>query len=381
VHFVFREIKVPFRIRINDDDFESTINEIIIHCMENRLATNYSLILTTKHLYDLYLRKVNIPNAKFVFITDTRISTILKVYNGYLLGNSFPVIVGIGGGKVIDAAKYLGFLKALPVISVPTTLSNDGICSPVSVLIDENGKKQSIRSTMPIAVIGNLDIIKKSPIKYISAGIGDMLAKISSLKDWRLAHEDIGENIDDTAYLLMHTAVMNLLRKLKYEIDNIDDVLNESFLNELFYALTISGISMYITGSSRPASGAEHMISHAIDYLYPHKSGIHGFQVAYGTLITEVLRGEDISELVEIFKKVGLPTSYKELNLTEEEIVNAVLYAPRIRNRYTIFNRINLNKRLVKNTIEKVERISQSIDMKREYYEKAVSVCYYKVRW
>ncbi len=378
VHFLFREIRVPVRIRIINNGFEEAINELILQCIQNRLASWRVLVISTEHLYKLYLEDLDIVNAKYVFIKDSKISTILSVYNRYLQQNGFSVIIGIGGGKVIDVAKYLGFLKALPVISVPTTLSNDGICSPVSVVFDESRKRQSIRSVMPIAVVGNLRIIKQSPIKCIIAGIGDMIAKISSLKDWQLAHSEIGENLDDAAYLLMHTAVMNLLRKLKYEVRNVKDILEDSFLYELFYALVISGISMYITGSSRPASGSEHMISHAIDYLYPYKSGIHGFQVAYGTLITEALRGEDISELVEIFKKVGLPTSYRDLNLTKEEIIQAILYAPRIRNRYTIFNKIKLDRALVEKVVDQVERISNSYEETSDAYE-AVA-CYYQIR-
>lgn len=358
---MLREVVLPSVIRLVNGSVEEVVRELIRACQASRLSVSHALVITTRNLYERYLRDSDFDGAGFVFIEDATMKTALRVYETYLSDDSSPVIVGFGGGKVIDVSKYVAFLRALPVISAPTTLSNDGICSPVSVLIDSRGRRHSLRAAMPIAVVASLKIIKKSPVKYIVAGIGDMLAKISSLQDWLLSHEVTGERIDDTAFLLTKTATMNIYRRLRHEVESVEDVMRDDFLSELFFSLVISGISMYIAGSSRPASGAEHLISHAIDYLYPHKSGLHGFQVAYGTLVAEVLRGNDIDELVDIYTRIGLPTSHRDLGLTEEEIVNAILYAPRMRRRYTILHRITLTKSLARDAVRKVEKASRRV--------------------
>ena len=138
----------------------------------------------------------------------------------------------------------------------------------------------------------------------------------------------------------------------------------KEFLNEnlktIIEALALSGIAMEIAGTSRPASGAEHLISHSIDELF---GGLkqHGIQVAFGAYITAFLRVEmgyatkDVFEkLKAVYKFLELPTKLSEIGLTKEQLIEAIIHAPETRlGKYTILNKIKLEKKYVGNLLDK----------------------------
>lgn len=339
---MYRSINIPLEIDIvQNEDIKDTLKTLYNYISPIQRI----LLITTEHLFSIYLDGEVNDKIKVVFIEDAYEETVTKIYENYLKHTEeYGLIVGFGGGKVVDVSKYLAYVHLRPVIVIPTTLSNDGIASPISVLKDESGKRRmSMRAQMPTKVILDLNIIRKSPKDNIVAGMGDLLSNISALKDWKLANKDKNEPIDVPAYMLSYSASTNFYRKILVEPHDKFDNLADDVLEELAYGLILSGISMAIVGSSRPASGSEHLISHAIDFLFPKKATLHGFQVAYGMIVSELLRGNDVSELLEIFKKVGLPTTYKFFNLTKEEMIEAIKFAPRIRERYTILNKVDLN--------------------------------------
>lgn len=104
-------------------------------------------------------------------------------------------------------------------------------------------------------------------------------------------------------------------------------------------------VAMMLAGSSRPSSGAEHMFSHCLDELFPDRSRLHGVQVAFGTLITELLRGNDISSLMAIFQKVGLPTNFEDFGFDMQEVILIIQQAHNQRpDRFTILNMVPLDK-------------------------------------
>ncbi|MGQ4892920.1 MAG: iron-containing alcohol dehydrogenase family protein [Candidatus Njordarchaeia archaeon] len=340
---MYRSINIPLEIDlVHNEEIKDTLKDLDRYVS----PIHKILLITTEHLYDLYLNGELKNNIDVAYIEDAYDETVTEIYQKHLKDSEkYGLIVGFGGGKVVDVSKYVAYMRLLPVIVIPTTLSNDGIASPISVLKERTGRRRlSLRSQMPTKVILDLNIIKKSPRENIIAGMGDLLSNISALKDWKLANLEKGEPIDYPAYMLSHNASTNFYRKIVCEPAEKFKKFTTDILEELAYGLILSGISMAIVGSSRPASGAEHLISHAIDHLYPEKASLHGYQVAYGMLIAELLRNENVDELIEIYKKVGLPTSYKELGLTKDEVIESILFAPKIRERYTILNKVNLDR-------------------------------------
>lgn len=245
--------------------------------------------------------------------------------------------IGIGGGSVLDIAKYLAARNNGRFISVPTLVSHDGICSPVAVI---NGK--SIGATMPSAILVSLDLIKKADIKYIYAGIGDLISNLSALDDWQLAAQAGKDQVDDFSLMLSKTAALSLIKTLKLGASKgLDFLYTDEFLTVLVESLNLAGIAMSIAGSSRPCSGAEHMISHAIDQIYG--AGIksqHGIQVGIATLYLAQYR-KDFPDLSGLLKKIGFPCSFNEIGINDEELLKVLELAPSTRaGRYTILEEI-----------------------------------------
>ena len=210
-------------------------------------------------------------------------------------------------------AKYAASQAGLPMVSVATNLAHDGIASPVASLEDEEGRKGSFGVHIPIAVVVDLDYVRRSPEEQVRSGIGDALSNLSALADWEVAAEDRGEPIDGLAATFARSGAESLVR-------STDDLGSDSFQRTLAEALVLSGLAMAVAGSSRPCSGACHEISHAIDALYPDRAS-HGEQVAVGALFASFLREDGLFELLDgALRRHGVARLPKDLGLSDERV-------------------------------------------------------------
>src|SRR4051812_50035961 len=112
--------------------------------------------------------------------------------------SSYDAVVGIGGGRTLDVAKYTASLTGLPMVAVATNLSHDGIASPVASL-EHEGRKGSYGVHIPLAVFVDLDYVERAPARMVRSGIGDVVSNLSALSDWRLAADERGEQMDGLA--------------------------------------------------------------------------------------------------------------------------------------------------------------------------------------
>jgi glycerol-1-phosphate dehydrogenase [NAD(P)+] len=245
-------------------------------------------------------------------------------------------IIAVGGGSIIDVAKLSSYRLGIPFISFPTTASHDGIAS-ANASIKDLGSKTSVKARPPIAVIADVKVIKTAPYRYLAAGVGDIISNLTAVKDWQLAHRIKGE------YYSEYAASLSLM-SAKMVIRNADIIRlgNEESVRKVVKGLISSGVAMSIAGSSRPASGAEHLFSHALDAIAP-KPALHGEQVGVGTIIMAYLHGLKWQRVRETLKRVGAPTNAYELGIEPEIIIKALTIAHTIRpERYTILGRDGL---------------------------------------
>jgi glycerol-1-phosphate dehydrogenase [NAD(P)+] len=266
----------------------------------------------------------------------------------------YDAVVGVGGGALLDSAKFIASRVGLPMVSVAANLAHDGIASPVAVLVN-NGRRVSFGVPIPVAVVVDTDIVRQSNPRLLRAGIGDVLSNLTSVEDWRLAYADGVDSYDGMSASLARIAAEAVV----HHPGTIGD---EDFLRTLAEALMMSGLAMAGAGSSRPCSGACHEISHAIDYLTPQLSSPHGEQVGVGSLMSSHLQGNDalFGAILAALRRHAMPTSPSELGLSEEQFVAAVDYAPQTRPaRYTILEKLEMPldevRRQVAAFIERVE--------------------------
>lgn len=261
-------------------------------------------------------------------------------------------VVAIGGGRCLDVAKLVAARAGVSIIAVPTQLSHDGICSPVAVVPNERGQRESLGAIPPRAVFISLPTLARAPDAAVNAGIGDLLANPLALRDWALAAERGLEETDARAWELSVES-FELIKDSLEEPSRVSPS-DRRFLLNLSEALIRSGMAMIGAGTSRPASGAEHEISHAIDQLH---GGIrmHGEQVAFGCIVSMALYGEDIESFRARLKRLDLPDHPADLGLSENDMVGLVLAAPNTRpGRFTILEDANLDERSARRLVKQI---------------------------
>jgi len=246
------------------------------------------------------------------------------------------LIVGVGGGRSVDIAKIIGFNLDLPFVSIPTSASHDGIASPfVSI---KGNKPHSLVATAPLGVFVDVDIIKKAPKKLLASGCGDLIAKITAVRDWQLGRDKTGEYYGRySADLALMSAKILMEHSSRFSKKGLD-------VREVVEALISAGVASCIAGSSRPCSGAEHLFSHAVDKLEPG-IGLHGEKCGIGAIMIAKLQGQDWRKIVKTLKSVGAPTTAKEIGLKSKVLAKALTIAQSLRpERYTILKEVSMNE-------------------------------------
>lgn len=253
-----------------------------------------------------------------------------------VIATDIDLIVGMGGGKVLDVCKYAAYVSKKPYLAIPTTAANDGIGSPIAVLKRKDGKPKSLGCSSPTMLLVDTETIKNAPIELIKAGIGDTISNYSALLDWEFACRRGKDRMNGYAYLMSRTS-LDALMKTQY------DTVCEEFIEVLINSLVLSGIAMDFSGSSRPVSGSEHLFSHALDY-YHDTPNLHGLQVALGTVAVLKLIGHKQGEVVDYLKRFAVDVNPQRLGIEEDLFVTCMQKATSMRaNRYTHLNEADLS--------------------------------------
>jgi glycerol-1-phosphate dehydrogenase [NAD(P)+] len=246
-------------------------------------------------------------------------------------------VVGMGGGKSIDVAKLAAFRRGARMISVPTSASHDGMSSPFASIRGFGGNYSAVTKP-PFAIVADIGAIMGAPPRTFNGGVGDLLAKLTAVKDWQLARDEKKEYYGTyAANLAKMSGVM-----VEEEAENIGSRKVEG-IRGLVEALISAGVAAGIAGSSRPCSGAEHLFSHALDRIAPGK-GLHGEKTGIGAVMMAKLYGLDWERMRRALHEAGAPSTASEIGLTESEVIRGILDAPSVRpERYTILHKLKLD--------------------------------------
>jgi len=240
------------------------------------------------------------------------------------------LLLGVGGGSVIDVTKLAASELTRTFISVPTCASHDGIASPRASLKDRKGSISKTAAS-PLAVLADTAIISKAPYRMLASGCADVISNLSAVKDWELAHRLKNEEFSNFAASLSTTA-SNLV------LDKAADIRSglEEAVWQAVKSMIVSGVAMSVAGNTRPASGAEHMFSHMLDRIIPGKA-MHGEQCGVGSIMMMYLHGGDWMAIRDALKAIGAPISARELRIPNKKIIESLIHAQEIRpDRYTI---------------------------------------------
>jgi glycerol-1-phosphate dehydrogenase [NAD(P)+] len=247
-------------------------------------------------------------------------------------------IIGVGGGKSVDVGKLAAFRLRLPFYSVPTSASHDGISSPFASLKGLD-KPYSVMAKPPVGILADIDVIASAPKRLLAAGCGDLVSKLTAVKDWQLAHRVNGEyygSYSASLALMSANVVLGRSRALgKFGVEGVRDLVE---------ALISTGVAAGIAGSSRPCSGSEHLFSHYLDMVAPD-AGLHGEKCGIGTIMMAKLHGLDWKKVRAALKNVGAPVKASAIGVDDSKVVQSLMKASSIRpDRYTILSRKKLDR-------------------------------------
>lgn len=246
-------------------------------------------------------------------------------------------VYGVGGGRVIDAAKLAAKRIGGPLVSVPTSAAHDGITSPRASVRSKKGAA-SREGVTPMAIVADTSIITQAPYRLLAAGCADAISNLSAVRDWRLAHRLRGEPMSSFSKALAETSAGLIIDHAPQIRPGIEE---SAWI--VVKALIVSGVSMSVAGSSRPASGAEHMFSHAMDKIAPGQA-LHGEQVGLGTIMMMHLHNGPWEMIRDALDDIGAPTTAQEAALDRDDVLEALTTAHEIRGRYTILGSDGLTK-------------------------------------
>jgi len=189
-------------------------------------------------------------------------------------------IVVVGSGTLNDLARYVSYKAGIPYSVVCTAPSMDGYASMVSPLIIE-GIKTTYSAVYPYSILADVTILKEAPVHMLHAGFGDISGKYTALADWRMANILHDEYYCETIADLVEKALSQCVASASQLKTRTPEV-----IEKMMEGLLLSGMCIGMAGSSRPASGEEHHLSHTWDMmalLSGRQPLLHGNQVGTGT--------------------------------------------------------------------------------------------------
>ncbi|MFN8444325.1 MAG: sn-glycerol-1-phosphate dehydrogenase [Caldilineaceae bacterium] len=299
---------------------QDAINHLLTFCKENQLHD--LLVVSDRNTRRVLGQRVEeaLKGADFdvksaFFDEDEPVADGEHVMHVLLACDRKPrTFIAIGGGTITDITRVVSHRTRCEFISMPTAPSVDAYASIGAPLII-NGVKISIWAHAPIAIIADIDVLCNSPRAMIAAGFGDMIAKFTSVADFRLGALVWNEPFDpEIADRMAQTAIISAQNAEKIGSGSAEGV------KALLEQLIESGYIMLDFGNSRPASGTEHHYSHLweMKLLQEGRHGIlhgakTGFATTLGAQMYETVRNMSRSEASDRLEASNLPNRDAEI--------------------------------------------------------------------
>jgi glycerol-1-phosphate dehydrogenase [NAD(P)+] len=196
------------------------------------------------------------------------------------------VLVAVGSGVINDLTKWLAVDAGVPYAAFATASSMNGYAS-ANVAPKIDGVKSLIAGRAARVVAADPAVLAAAPHRLTTAGFGDLLAKPVSTADWILNHLLFDEPFSPS--------LASVVDRFEATVFAHPDALvrgEQAAVRSLFEALVLSGCTMTLHGSSLPASGGEHVISHSLDMMSDADGSahdLHGRQVGVATVVAAAL--------------------------------------------------------------------------------------------
>lgn len=257
----------------------------------------------------------------------------------HFLPEGCDVIVGVGGGNIMDAAKLLAARQGLYVINIPTSSATCAAYTPVSIMYNEKG--QTIGSchhlTEVNAILVDMEILCEQPLRLLISGVYDSLAKLIETNQRLQGKEEKELDIGlQASYVLSDFIYVKILKLLPQVSDDIRNGRNTKAVYDMvFLTIPVTGIISSLARGCNQCAIA-HRIYETTRILFPKESYdyLHGEIVGLGILPQLIYNGEPeeknrfAAKMANLgmpitLGQIGVPTTEETLQAYCNEIINS----------------------------------------------------------
>ena len=290
------------------------------------------------------IKKIGFNNKNVRKISWHSISKKLEKIDKEITKNSdIKKIVTFGGGSAIDIGKYMAYKINIEFICIPSMLSTNSYATNKVALIKDD-KKITLNAKMADKIIIDNNILKRSKKENVY-GLVDVLSIFTALFDWKIANEDIREEIDNYIYNIAEQLLEETLSFI--EENTLEDITKNNI--KIFELVGKAGYITNLYSTGRPESGSEHIMAKEIESRIDIP---HGISVSTGILVMSLLQGRYSERILNAIMKLNIFSNSNKYGLTKEIITESFENLVPRNDRYTIVNRY-VNDNNLKKTISK----------------------------
>ena len=281
----------------------------------------------------------------------------IQEYADYAREAKADVIIGVGGGKVIDLSKAVGDSLGLKVVTIPTIASTCAAWSALSTVYNEDGSAKGAvhQKYSPVLVLADTDVIASAPVKYLKAGIGDSIAK------WYEYAPKFAETPEDIALRSSLQAAKLIMEVIdEYALIAIEEAASKSATNAVKQIIDVVIFLAGLVGSAKDGKLVlnfvhAHSIDHSLTKIQEASGSLHGERVIFGLIVQLILENkpdEEVEKLVMQIDKLGLPVTLNQLGIREDLSEKMIAIA-----RGVDLKRVGLDKKNEEIMIKNIEKV------------------------
>lgn len=277
------------------------------------------------------MKKININNDSIMMVNWHNITKNIDKIEKFINRNKeIKEVVSFGGGSTIDIGKYISYKLNIKFTCIPTMLSTNSYATNKVALL-KSKQKNTLEAKMPDKIIVDEELLKLSKNENLY-GLADVLSIYTALYDWKIANEDINEEINIGIYKMAENLLLDVLEFIK---NNTLDHITQNNMT-LFEFIGIAGNITNLYGTGRPESGSEHIMAKEIE----SKIDIpHGISVALGIIMMSIIQGRKTDEIIDTINKIELLNKKDNYGINKKIIKECLENIKPREGRYTIVDR------------------------------------------